>query len=144
MTLNNNIDPSHCLSMRLNDGKGPSRAFSTRLNSGLPKGTKSFPNLKDRLEQQNIREMNVDPDDQQFIIFLKIGIRRDCNEWSPHRSLGNIKFFKKSGITLSAFLLTEVQLPCWICLKTWINGAWQMKFRTNGSTYNIITTLTLS
>ena len=66
--------------MRLDDGEGPSRVLS-RLNDGLPKDKKSFPSLKERLEIQRDRELNIDTDDPQFFTFLKYGIRKDCNEW---------------------------------------------------------------
>ena len=80
--------------MRLDDGQGPSRVLS-RLNDGLPKDKKSFPSLKERLEIQRERELNVDTDDPQFITFLKYGIRKDCNEWSLPRGIGEVKLFNK-------------------------------------------------
>ena len=70
MTLGNDFNPSHRLSMRLDDGQGPSRVLS-RLNDGLPKYKKSFPSLKERLENQRDRELNINTDDPQFITFLK-------------------------------------------------------------------------
>ena len=80
--------------MRLDDGQGPSRVLSP-LNDGLPKDKKSFPSLKERLEIQRERELNVDTDDPQFITFLKYGIRKDCNEWSLPRGIGEVKLFNK-------------------------------------------------
>ena len=62
MRLGNDCNPSHRMSMRLDDGQGPSRVLS-RLNDGLPKDKKSFPSLKERLEIQRERELNVDTDD---------------------------------------------------------------------------------
>ena len=96
MRLGNNRKPSHRLSMRLDDGQGPSRV-SSRLNDGLPKDKKSFPSLKERLEIQRERELNIDNDDPQFITFLKYGIRKgkDCNEWSLPRSIGEVRLFNK-------------------------------------------------
>ena len=76
----NDFKPSHRLSMRLDDGEGPSRVLS-RLNDGLPKDKKFFPSLKERLEIQRDRELNIDTDDPQFFTFLKYGIRKDSNEW---------------------------------------------------------------
>ena len=55
MTLSNEVNPSHCLSMRLDDRKGPSRV-SSRLDDGLPTDKQSLPNLKKRLEIQKERE----------------------------------------------------------------------------------------
>ena len=94
MRLGNDFNPSHRLSMRLDDGQGPSRVLS-RLNDGLPKDKKSFPSLKGRLEIQRDRELNIDTDDPQFITFPKYGIRKDCNEWSLPRSIGEVRLFNK-------------------------------------------------
>ena len=94
MRLGNDPKPSHRLSMRLDDGQGPSRV-SSRLNDALPKDKKSFPSLKERLELQRERELNIDNDDPQFITFLKYGIRKDCNEWSLPRSIGEVRLFNK-------------------------------------------------
>ena len=94
MRLGNDFNPSHRLSMRLDDGQGPSRVLS-RLNDGLPKDKKSFPSLKERLEIQRDWELNIDTDDPQFITFLKYGIRKDCNEWSLPRSIGEVRLFNK-------------------------------------------------
>ena len=94
MRLGNDFNPSHRLSMRLDDGQGPSRVFSC-LNDGLPKDKKSFPSLKERLEIQRDRELNINTDDPQFITFLKYGIRKDCNEWSLPRSIGEVRLFNK-------------------------------------------------
>ena len=80
--------------MRLDDGKGTSRA-SSRLDDGLPTAKQSFPNLKERIEIQKERDMNVDTDNPQFIKFLNYGIRTDHNEWSLPRSLGHIKISNK-------------------------------------------------
>ena len=90
MRLGNDFNPSHRLSMRLDDGQGPSRVLS-RLRDGLPKDKKSFPSLKKRLEIQRDRELKIDTDDPQFITFLKYGIRKDCNEWSLPRGIGEVK-----------------------------------------------------
>ena len=94
MRLGNDPKPSHRLSMRLDDRQGPSRVLS-RLNDGLQKDKKSFPSLKERLEIQRDRELNIDADDPQFITFLKYGIRKDCNEWSLPRSIGEVRLFNK-------------------------------------------------
>ena len=94
MRLGNDCNPSHRMSMRLDDGQGPSRVLS-RLNDGLPKDKKPFPSLKERLETQRERELNVDTDDPQFITILKYGIRKDCNEWSLPRGIGEVKLFNK-------------------------------------------------
>ena len=94
MRLGNDFNPSHRLSMRLDDGQGPSRV-SSRLNDGLPKDKKSFPSLKERLEIQRERELNIDTDDPQFITFLKYGIRKDYNEWSLPRGIGEVKLYNK-------------------------------------------------
>ena len=67
----------------------------SRLNDGLPKDKKVFPSLKERLEVQRERELNIDNDDPQFITFLKYGIRKDCNEWSLPRSIGEVRLFNK-------------------------------------------------
>ena len=72
MRLGNDFNLSHRLSMRLDDRQGPSRVLS-RLNDGLPKYKKSFPSLKERLEIQRDRKLNIDTDDPQFISFLKYG-----------------------------------------------------------------------
>ena len=94
MRLGNDFKPPHRLSTRLDDGQGPSRALS-RLNDGLPKDKKSFPSLKERLEIQRDRELNIDTDDPQYITFLKYGIRKDCDEWSLPRGIGEVKLFNK-------------------------------------------------
>ena len=96
MRLGNDFNPSHRLSMRLDDGQGPSRVLS-RLNDGLPKDKKSFPSLKERLEIQRDRELNIDTDDPQFNTFLKNGIRnrKDCNEWSLPRGIGEVRLFNE-------------------------------------------------
>ena len=94
MRLGNDPKACHRLSMRLDDGQGPSRVLS-RLNDGLPKDKKSFPSLKERLEIQRDRELNINTDDPQFITFLKHGIRKDCNEWSLPRSIGEVRLFNK-------------------------------------------------
>ena len=95
MKLGNDFNPSHQLPMRLDDGQRPSRVLS-RLNDGLPKDKKSFPSLKERLEIRRDWELNIDTDDPQFITFLKYGIRKDCNEWSLPRSIGEVRLFKKN------------------------------------------------
>ena len=92
--LGNDFNPSDRLSMRIDDGQGPSRVLSG-LNDGLPKIKKSFPSLKERLQIQRDRELNIDTDDPQFITFLKYGIRKDCNEWSLPRSIGEVRLFNK-------------------------------------------------
>ena len=56
--------------MRLDFGEGPSRV-SSRLDDALPTDKQSFPNLKETLEAQKEREMNVDNDKPQFIKFPK-------------------------------------------------------------------------
>ena len=94
MRFGNDCNSSHRMSMRLDDGQGPSRVLS-RLNDGLPKDKKSFPSLKERLEIQRDRELNIDTDDPQFITFLKYGIRNDCHEWCLQRSIGEVRFFNK-------------------------------------------------
>ena len=94
MRLGNDPKPSHRLSMRLDDGQGPSRVLS-RLDDDLPKDKISFPSLKERLEIQRERELNIDNDDPQIITFLKYGIRKDCNEWSLPRSIGEVRLFNK-------------------------------------------------
>ena len=90
----NEFNPSHRLSMRLDDGQGPSRV-SSQLDDGLPTDKESLLNLKERLEIQKERELNVDTDNPQFINFLKYGVRRDHNECSLPRSLGDIQIFNK-------------------------------------------------
>ena len=94
MRPGNDFSPSHRLSMTLDNGQGPSR-ISSRLDDGMPTDKHSFPNLKERSEIQKERDLNVDTDNPQFINFLKYGIRKDQNEWSPPRSLGDIKIFNK-------------------------------------------------
>ena len=94
MRLGNDFKPSHRLSMRLDDGQGPSRNLS-RLIDGLPKDKKSIPSLKERLEIQRDREINIITDDPQFNTFLKYGIRKDCNEWSLSRGIGEIRLFNE-------------------------------------------------
>ena len=94
MRLGNDFNPSHRLSLRLDDRQGPSRVLS-RLNGGLPKDKKSLPSPKERLEIQRDRELYIDTDDPQFITFLKYGIRKDCNEWSLPRDIGEVRFFYK-------------------------------------------------
>ena len=64
MRLSNPINPSHRLSM------------SSRRNDGLPKHKKLFPTLKERLELQRDRVLNIDTDDLQFNTFHKYRIRR--------------------------------------------------------------------
>ena len=95
MRLGNDFNPSHRLSMRLDDGQGPSRVLS-RLKDGLPKDKSSFPSLKERLEIQRNRELNIDTDDPQFLTFPKYGIRKNCNEWSLPRGIGEVKLFNKN------------------------------------------------
>ena len=102
MRFCNAFNPSHCLSMRLDDGEGPSRA-SLRSIDGLAKNRESFPSLKERLEQQK-RELNFNTDDPQYIKFLKYGIRREFNEWSPSGSLGDVKLINKKLICSNAIL----------------------------------------
>ena len=94
MRLGKDFKPSHRLSMRLDDGQGSSRVLS-RLNDGLPKDKKSFPSLKERLEIQRDWALNIDTNDPQFITFLKYGIRKDCNERSLPRSIGEVRLFNK-------------------------------------------------
>ena len=94
MRLGNDFKPSHRLSMRLDDGQGPSRVLS-RLNDGLPKDKKSIPSLKERLDIQRDRDLNIDTDDPQFFTFLKYGIRKDCNDWSLPRGIGEVRLFNK-------------------------------------------------
>ena len=53
--LDNNVDPSHRLSMRLDDRKGPS-PVSTRLREGLPRDNKSFPSLRETNNPRNLRK----------------------------------------------------------------------------------------
>ena len=92
--ISNEINPSHRLSIRLDDGQGTCRVYS-RLDDGLPTDKQSFPHLKERLEIQKEREMNVDTDKTQFKKVLKYGVRRDHNEWSLPRSPADIKIFNK-------------------------------------------------
>ena len=94
MRLENDFNPSHRLSMRLDDGQGPSRVLS-HLNGGLPKDKKFFPSLKERLEIQRDRDLNIETDDQQYITFLKYEIRKDCNGWSLPRSIGVVRLFNQ-------------------------------------------------
>ena len=47
------------------------------------------------MEIQRERELNINTDDPQFITFLKYGIRKDCNEWSLPRSIGEVRLFNK-------------------------------------------------
>ena len=94
MRLGNDPKPSHRLSMRLDDGQGPSGVLS-RLNDGLPKDKKPFPSLKERLEIQRERELNIDNDDPHYITFPKYGIRKDCNEWPLPRSIAEVRLFNK-------------------------------------------------
>ena len=47
------------------------------------------------MEIQRDRELNIDTDDPQFITFLKYGIRKDCNEWSLPRGIGEVRLFYK-------------------------------------------------
>ena len=94
MTLSNELNPSHRSSTRLDDRKGPSR-ITSRLDDGLPTDKQSFPNLRERLEIQKEREMNVDNDNAQFIRFPKYGVLRDHNDTYLPRSLGDIKIFNK-------------------------------------------------
>ena len=94
MRLGNDSNPSHRLSMRLDDGQGPSRVLS-RLNEGLAKDKSPCASLKERLEIQRERESTIDTDDPQFITFLKYGIRKDCNEWSLPRGIGEVRLFNK-------------------------------------------------
>ena len=70
MRPSSEFNPSHRLSMRLEDGQGPSRV-SSRLDDGLPTDKQSFLNIKERLEIQKEREMNVDTDNTQFKNFRK-------------------------------------------------------------------------
>ena len=65
------------------------------MNDGLPKDKKSFPSLNERLEIQKDRELNIDTDDPQFFTFLKYGIRKDCNEWSLPRGIGEVRLFNE-------------------------------------------------
>ena len=95
MRFGNDFNPSHRLSMRLDDGQGPSRVLS-HLNDGLPKDKKSFAKLKERLQIQRDRELNIGTDDPQFITFLKYGIRKPCNEWSLPGGIGEVRLFKKN------------------------------------------------
>ena len=60
---------------------------------------------RERFILQREREMSIDTDDPQFIKSLKYGIRRDYNEWSLPRSLGDIQLFNKKlncSITIAA------------------------------------------
>ena len=92
MRLSNDFKPSHRASMRFHDRKGPSRV-SSRLNDGLHTNEKVLLSLREILELQKYRKLNVDTDDPQFIKFLTYEIRRDHKEWSLPRSLGGIKHF---------------------------------------------------
>ena len=94
MRLGNDYNPSHRLSMKLDDRQGPSRVLS-HLNDGLPKDKKTFPSLKDRLEIQRDRELNIDNDDPHFIIFVKYGVRKDCNVWYLPRGMGEVRLFNE-------------------------------------------------
>ena len=47
------------------------------------------------MEIQRDRELNINTDDPQFITFLEYGIRKDCNEWSLPRSIGEVRLFNK-------------------------------------------------
>ena len=47
------------------------------------------------MEIQRDRELNIDTDDPQFITFLKYGIRKDCNEWSLPRGIGEVRLFNE-------------------------------------------------
>ena len=52
---------------------------------------KFFPSLKKRLEIQRDRELKNHTDDPQLITFLKYGIRKDCNDWSLPRGIGEVR-----------------------------------------------------
>ena len=94
MRLGNDFNPSHRLSIRPDDRQRPSHVLS-RSNDGLPKDKKSFPSLEERLEIQRDRELSIDTDDPQFITFLKYGIRKESNEWSLPRGIGEVRLFKE-------------------------------------------------
>ena len=47
------------------------------------------------MEIQRNRELNIDKDDPQFITFLKYGVRKDCNEWSLPRGIGEVRRFNE-------------------------------------------------
>ena len=126
MRLGNDFNPSHRLSMRLDDGQGPSRVLSC-LNDGLLKDKKSFPILKRRLEVQRDRELNIDTGDPQFINFLNYGIRKDCNEWSLPRGIGEVRLFIKK---LNGFVV----IPAKRCSTRMVNlpkdlNQWRLKDR---------------
>ena len=60
---------------------------------------------RERFILQREREKNIDTDDPQFVESLKYGIRRDYNEWSLPRSLGDIQLFNRKlncSITIAA------------------------------------------
>ena len=126
MRLGNDFNPSHRLSMRLDDGQGPSPNLS-RLNDGLPKDKKSFPSLKQRLEIQRDRELNIDTDDPQFITFFKYGIRKDCNEWSLPRGIGEVGFFN-GKLNCSVVIPTNRSSTLMVNLPNDLNQ-WRLKDR---------------
>ena len=65
--------------MSFHNKKGPSRV-SSWLNDGFPTDKKSFLSLKDRLELQREKKMNVGVDNPEFIKLLKYEIRGNYNE----------------------------------------------------------------
>ena len=109
MRLSIEFNSSHRFLMRLDDGKGPS-PVSSRLDDVLPTDKQSFHTLKERLEIQKARKLNVDTDNSQFIKFLKYGIRRDHNEWSFAEALETTMFLTKNLTALSAFPQTLTQI----------------------------------
>ena len=94
MRFSMEFSPSRRLSMRRDDGKGPSRV-SSRLDNRLVTDKQSFPNLKEKLEIQEERELKVDTDNPQFIKFQKYDVRGDPKEWSLPRSFGDVKIYNK-------------------------------------------------
>ena len=56
----------------------------------------SFPSLKERLEFQRDRELEIDTYHPQNITVFKYGFRRDSSERFLLRSIGEVRLFKKN------------------------------------------------
>ena len=89
-----------------------------------------------RLEIQRDRESNIDTDDPQFITFLQYGIRKDCNEWSLPRSIGEVRHFNKK-VNCSLVIPANRSSTLMVNLPKDLNQ-WRLKDRIPDERKNVI------
>ena len=88
------------------------------------------------MEIQRDRELNIDTDDPQYITFLKYEIRKDCNEWSLPRIIGEVRIFNKK-LNCSIVIAANRSSSLIVNLRKDLNQ-WSLKERIPDERKNVI------